>query len=170
VYRDIPGELRQMIEPVIEDHGCELVNATVAHRPTIVRVTVDTESGDGQVGVDVCARISRELGTHMDATDAIGETYRLEVSSPGLHRVLARPKDFTRACGSVVKLTTRTGIEGRRRFQGCLVSFDGNFAELDVDNSRVRIPFEEIERANTVYQFAAKDFDNRVVRPVSERL
>ena len=54
MYRDIPGELRQTIEPVIADHGCELVDATVAHRPTIVRITVDTESGDGQVGVDVC--------------------------------------------------------------------------------------------------------------------
>ena len=170
MYRDIPGELRQMIEPVIADHGCELVNATGTHRPTIVRIIVDTESGDGRVGVDVCASISRELGTPLDATGAIGETYRLEVSSPGLHRVLARPKDFARACGSIVKLTARTGIEGRRRFQGRLVSFDGGLAELDVDNARVRIPLGEIERANTVYQFAAKDFDNRVVRPVSERL
>ena len=169
MYRDIPGELREMIEPVIADHGCELVDATVTRRPTIVRITVDNESGDGRVGVDVCERISRELGTHFDASDAIGETYRLEISSPGLHRMLARPKDFARACGSIVKLTTRTGIEGRRRFQGCLLSFDGNFAELDVDSARVRIPFDEIERANTVYQFAATDFDNRVDGPVSER-
>ena len=55
MYRDIPGELRQLIEPVISDHGCELVDATVTHRPTTVRITVDNESGDGRVGVDVCA-------------------------------------------------------------------------------------------------------------------
>jgi len=168
VYRDISGELRQLIEPVISDHGCELVDATVTHRPTTVRITVDNESGDGRVGVDVCADISRELGTQLDAAEAIGESYRLEVSSPGLNRALAREKDFATACGSIVKLRTRTGIEGRRRFRGRLVAFASCLAELEVDGSLVRIPFDEIEMANTVYQFGSKDFDSRVVRPVSE--
>ena len=161
-------EVRSLLEPVVERLGYELVYVTLTGSKTrALRMFIDAPGG---ITVDDCERVSRRVSDVLEVDDMVDGEYSLEVSSPGLHRVLARPKDFTRACGSIVKLTTRTGIEGRRRFQGRLVSFDGSLAELDVDNSRVRIPFGEIERANTVYQFAAKDFDNRVVRPVSERL
>lgn len=162
MYRDIPGKLRQLIEPVLADHGCELVDATVTHRPMMVRITVDNESGDGCVGINLCAEISREVGTHLDAAEAIDGSYRLEVSSPGLNRVLAREKDFAAACGSTVKLRTRRPLDGRRRFHGRLVDFEGGLAQLEVDGSVVGIPFESIEKANTIYEFSSEDFDNRV--------
>ena len=67
--------------------------------------------------------MSREIDTQLDVADAIERSYRLEVSSPGLDRVLAREVDFTRACGSEVAIETRRPIEGRRRFRGRLDDF-----------------------------------------------
>ena len=81
MYRDIPTELRELIEPVVEAHGLELVDVDV-HRgraPWSLRVVVDTPAGDGRVPVERCAAVSRELGTHLDARDAIPVRYRLEV-------------------------------------------------------------------------------------------
>jgi ribosome maturation factor RimP len=71
MYRDIPSELRVLIEPVVGDHGLELVDVTL-HRgrsPWLLRVTVDTPEGDGRVPVGRCAELSRELGTQLDAAD-----------------------------------------------------------------------------------------------------
>ncbi len=163
VYGDIPEALRALIEPVVEDHGCELVDVEIqqGHGPGTVRITVDNAAGNGRVSVGRCAEMSREIETHLDAADAIAGRYRLEVSSPGLDRRLAREKDFVAARGLEVKLETRRPLDGRRRFRGRLLDFENGWAGLEVDGVRVEIPFEEIKRANTVYQFSRADFTGR---------
>ncbi len=149
-----------MIEPVVADAGCELVDVLVArgHVPWTLRVTVDTPQCDGRVLVDRCAAISREIGSQLDVADAIEAPYRLEVSSPGLDRLLAREKDFAAACGKEVKLKTRRPVGGRRRFKGRLLDFSGGMVLLKVDGQDFEIPFAQIERANSMYQFSRADF------------
>jgi ribosome maturation factor RimP len=160
VYCDIPPELRALIEPIVEDHGYELVDVEVrrGRPPWLVRITIDTRQGDGRVPIDRCADISREVGTQLDAEDAIERTYRLEVSSPGLNRVLARERDFAASCGCEVSLETRRPLAGRRRFRGRLESFDGAVARMLVDGSPFEIPFSEVARGHRIYDVTAADF------------
>ncbi len=162
MYRDIPEELRTLIEPVVEDAGLELVDVALSRGrpPLLLRVTIDTPQGDGRVPVDVCARVSREVETNLDAADAIRQRYRLEVSSPGLDRLLAREKDFEAACGSEVRLETRRPVDGRRRFRGRLLDFRHGTARLSVEGRDVHVPFEEVAKAHTVYEFSRADFAN----------
>ena len=87
--------------------------------------------------------------------------YRLEVTSPGLNRILAREKDFIAATGSQVRLQTRRPIESRKRFKGKLKSFENGIAHLEIDDEKqadVQIPFAEVEKANSIYQFSREDF------------
>ncbi len=160
MYRDIPQELRALIEPVVESHGLELVDVELnpGQSNSTLSVTVDTPQNDGRVVVDQCALVSRELESHLDAADPIPNRYRLEVSSPGLDRRLSREKDFESARGSVVKIETRHPLDGRRRFRGRLVDFAEGKARLVVDGREVAIPFEEVSRANAVYEFSSEDF------------
>jgi ribosome maturation factor RimP len=164
VYRDIPKELKALIEPLVEDANLELVDVLLSRGrpPWLLRVTIDTPLGDGRVPVEWCAEVSREIETHLDATDAIPAPYRLEVSSPGLDRPLAREKDFAAACGAEVRIETRRPLDGRRRFRGLLVSFEDDIATVSVDGRAVGIPFAEIAKANTIYQFTREDFARRV--------
>lgn len=166
MYRDIPEEMRALIEPIVDDHGLELVDVDLkrGRAPWTLRVIVDTPEGDGRVPVEQCARVSREIGSHLDAGDLIPVRYTLEVSSPGLDRVLAREKDFRAACGREVKLETRAPRDGRRRFRGRLVSFDDEVARLLVDGEEIEIAFAEVARANAVYEFTREDFAKRANR------
>lgn len=164
LYREIPAELRALIEPVVEDHGFELVDV---ERPRggaggggVLRVTIDTPVGDGRVPVDRCAEVSREIESNLDAAGTIPGRYRLEVSSPGLDRLLAREKDFEAAAQrrDEVRLETRRPLDGRRRFRGPLVGFSDGIVRIEVDGQEVRIPFAEVAKARTVYQFTRADF------------
>ena len=160
VYRDIPEELRVLIEPVVAEAGFELVDAQLARggRPWLLRVTIDTPQCDGRVSVDSCAAVSRELASQLDVADAIEANYRLEVSSPGLDRPLTRERDFASACDSEVRVETRRPIDGRKRFRGVLLRFERDVAAIEVDGREVEIAFADVSKANTVYQFSRADF------------
>lgn len=164
MYRDIPADLRGLVEPIALDHGYELVDAEVQRgRPGMLRITVDNPSGDGRVPVDSLAVLSREIETQLDAADWMEGSYRLELASPGLDRVLGREKDFEAACatGSEVKIRTRRSHDGRRRFTGVLVGFDEGTVRLRSDGEEFAIRFDDIEKANTVYKFTSADFKER---------
>ena len=163
IYRDIPEALREMVEPVVDEHGCELVDVEIARNrgEGLLRITVDSPLGDGRVPIERCVAISREVETLLDATDAMTGAYRLEVSSPGLDRLLGREKDFVAAVGEELKLRTRRPIEGRKRFRGRLRAVEhAPRATLrrEGDGESFAIPLDEVEKANTIYEFTRADF------------
>ena len=158
-----------MIEPVVDEHGCELVDVEVARNrgQGLLRITVDSPSSDGRVPIERCVAISREVETLLDAADAMTGAYQLEVSSPGLDRLLGREKDFVAAVGQQVKLRTRRPFsgdtsEGRKRFRGRLLAVDEArepaVLQMEVDGESFEIPFDEVEKANTIYEFTSADF------------
>ena len=163
MYRDIPANLLVLVEPIVADHGLELVDAEFAEGrgPAVVKVIVDTVAGDGRVPVGKCAEVAREIETCLDAESSLPEAYRLEVSSPGLDRRLARDKDFIAACGTEIKLETHRPWQGRRRFRGELLAFDAGQLRLQVDGAEVEIPFADVARANRVYEFSSADFGHK---------
>ncbi len=124
----------------------------------LLRITIDSPAGDGRVPIERCVEISREVETLLDAADAMPGAYRLEVSSPGLDRLLGREKDFTAAIGQEVKLRTRRPIEGRKRFRGRLRGLDDGVVRIEVDGEEALVPFDEVEKANTIYAFSSADF------------
>ena len=139
----------------------------------LLRIIVDNANGDGRVPIERCVSISREVETLLDASDAMPGAYRLEVSSPGLDRVLGREKDFERAVDHEIKLQTRRPIDGRRRYRGRLVSFESGVLKMRLEGvasrdatgrgtgdggNEVLIPIEEVEKANSIYEFTSADF------------
>ncbi len=149
MYNDIPGGLLNVIEAIAGAHALEIVDAQLhqGRGRGLVRVILDTPQGDGRVGVEECAAVSREIGHSLDAEDLMPGAYTLEVCSPGLDRTLGREKDFERVVGRRVEIETREPLSGRRRFRGELVSFDGSSAHVHTEAGAFAIPFKSIERA-----------------------
>lgn len=173
MYPDIPEELRILIEPIVEDAGFELVDIVQnrGRHPWMLRAVIDTPAGDGRVSVERCADVSREIETHLDATDVISAPYRLEVSSPGLDRTLAREKDFVAACGSQVRIETERPLDGRRRFRGRLTAFADGVARVEIDGREFEVPFAEVSQANMIYEFTREDFagSGTAMKPRNEK-
>ena len=131
----------------------------------MVRIIVDNPNGDGRVPIERCVAISREVETLLETADYMAGAYKLEVSSPGLDRVLGREKDFVTAIDREIKLRTRRPIEGRKRFRGRLDSIESGVLKMKVDGvvgvgdgDLVLIPIEEVEKANSIYEFTSADF------------
>ena len=150
-------ELLALLEPEVNTLGYELVDLEVrlGGRNGLVRLFIDGEDG---ITLDDCERVSNQVSALLDVEDPFPGHYVLEVSSPGLDRHLGREKDFAGAVGDEIKLETRRPLDGRRRFRGRLLAFDGVEAQLEVDGRPVSIPFADVAKANAVYEFSSADF------------
>ena len=157
MYWEIPQRLLGIVEPVARDHGLEIVDARVGRGGGRghLRIIVDREQGDGRVTVDACAAFSREVGRALDVAEWSSTPYMLEVTTPGLDRVLAREIDFQRAVGRRIHVETRRALGGRRRFRGELVEFVGGALHLQAGGATVQIPLDAVARANAVYTEAS---------------
>ena len=102
--------IEAVIQPVLRDHGLELVDLEWrAHGPRgVLRVFVDKLGGVALADIE---RVSREVGDTLDVADLISERYDLEVSSPGLDRPLRKDREFRWALGKRVRCWLADGEE-----------------------------------------------------------
>jgi ribosome maturation factor RimP len=106
----------QLIEDTVRGLGYQFVEANWA-AAGLLRVTIDRADGS-PVTVDDCERVSRQL---QYALEVDGLDYkRLEVSSPGLDRLLRTPEDMRRFAGQAVDVTLRLPFQGRKKYRGIL--------------------------------------------------
>lgn len=149
----IDRRLAEIISPVIEDLGFELVRIRLmSGKQTTLQILADRP--DGGIEVDDCAEISNAVSATLDVEDPILDAYTLEVSSPGIDRPLTRLKDFDAFEGYEAKLETTELIDGRRRFKGVLAGVeDGevlvNIAEGD-ETVTVGLRFDWLSEAKLV--------------------
>lgn len=112
-----------------------------------MRVFIDGADG---VGVDDCARVSRQISSALDVEDPISGEFTLEVSSPGIDRPLYSFDHYRRYVGFKIKIKLRVPFEGRKTFTGLLNGTDGDDVMLLIEDEEYILPFDSIERANLV--------------------
>jgi len=133
-------------EPVLNGLGFELVEVefVTGQGGGILRIYIDSPEG---IDVEDCGDVSHVISDLLDAEDPFPGRYSLEVSSPGVDRVLRTPEHFARFVDNRVKVELAVPREGRKRYTGVLRRTDGESIELDVDNFSVSIRLAEISRA-----------------------
>jgi ribosome maturation factor RimP len=111
--------LQDMIEPVVEKAGYELVRVmTTGQVNQTLQVMIDVADHSRDITVEDCATVSRAVSDVLDEKDPIKDKYSLEVSSPGVDRPLTKPEHFERYVGYEIKLETEEKVENRKRFKG----------------------------------------------------
>lgn len=139
-------QLRELLAPVVAGVGYQLWELEYMPRSGggLLRLYIDSANG---ISLDDCERVSRAVSETLDATDPIPGHYTLEVSSPGLDRVLRTREHFERFAGERVKLEMMQPIEGRKRFAGRLLGVGASDITLELESGRISLPIEDIHRA-----------------------
>lgn len=145
----IDRRLAEVISPVIEDLGFELVRVRYQGGKT-PSVQIMADKPDGGIEVDDCAKISTAVSAHLDVEDPIEEAYNLEVSSPGIDRPLTRLKDFEMWQGYTAKIETENMIDGRRRFKGELAGVEGSEVLIEIEEGTIGLQFDWLSDAKLV--------------------
>lgn len=141
------ADVGQVLETTVTGLGFELVDFEFS-RGGFVRVFIDRPAGQGGIRVEDCEAVTRQLQRVLPVEGIDYE--RLEVSSPGLDRVLKKPADFRRFLGEKAEVRLRLALEGRRRFTGVLKSASDEAVELDVEGQMHVFPFTNVDKARLV--------------------
>ena len=144
-------DLAGALSPVLEARGLDLVDVEI--QGAQLTVFVDREGG---VGLDELGEATRDVSAELDRIDPMAGRYTLSVSSPGLERRLRTPAHFARAVGETISVRVDAGTEEVRRITGTLASADESGCTLigpDVPGGEVRIDYDRIERARTVFEW-----------------
>ena len=148
-----PLHIGNMLEPGIRSLGYELVGVefqTGGKGGGLLRIYIDSEKG---ISAEDCQKVSYQVSGLLDVEDPIPGHYTLEVSSPGLDRLLFRAEDFDRFAGQLVKLRLAYPVEGQRKFKGRLVGMRGENVVIDGDEMEISLPFDQIEQARLVPEY-----------------
>ena len=138
-------DIGQLLDTTVTGLGYELVACERSGKSGLLRIFVDKPGG---IGVDDCARISRHLSQVL-AVEGVNFD-RLEVSSPGLDRVLRKEQDFVRFAGEKARVRLRVALDGQRNFTGILRAVNDGKLELEVDGRLLAFELGNLEKARLV--------------------
>ena len=147
------AKIEERVEEIVRDllpvqPELELVDVEyVRERDWYLRVYIDKEGG---IDIEDCRMLSEHLEEVLDREDFISDAYILEVSSPGLDRVLRKARDFEREHGKRVDVALYAPLDGKKNLTGVLTGYDGNVLILDDD---VRIPMEQVSQVRLHIDF-----------------
>ena len=145
-------QLIELLQPVVADLGYELWELEYAARSGggLLRLYIDAPDG---ISVEDCERVSRAVSQKMDEADPIAAQYTLEVSSPGLDRVLRTQAHFARFTGEPVEVEMMQKLNGRKRFAGRLTNVTEGAITLEMEGGAVSLPLDAIHKARLAPQF-----------------
>ena len=142
-------DLRNLLDSTLAGMGYELVDFERSGKGKMLRVFIDKPvDKQGGITVEDCAKVSNHLSRVFAVEDVSYE--RLEVSSPGLDRVLSKEQDFVRFAGHRARLKLRVPVEGQRNFVGVLREARAGKIELDVDGKVISIDLSNLDKARLV--------------------
>ena len=157
------ADVEAVVRPVLAANGLELFDLSLrAERGGwIMRVVIDAPAvrdATGGVTVDECANVSRDVSTALDEADPVPHAYVLEVSSPGVERVLRGSADYLRFEGKSAKVTLTEPREGIGTVaRGVLAGVrDDNLMLMRGEGDVVALPFGSIRRAQLVFELVAQ--------------
>lgn len=138
-------DFARLLDTTVSGLGYELVEWERSGKGNLLRLFVDKTGG---INVDDCAQISQHLSRVL-AVEGVNYE-RLEVSSPGLDRILRTARDFERFAGEKVRVKLRIMQNGQRYFTGILRTVNDGKLGLDVDGTLFEFELGGVEKTRLV--------------------
>ena len=143
------ADLYGLIDKTVTQLGYEMTDLEVSNRGKLLRLFIDKPEG---INIDDCVLVSNQLGNVLAVENDI-DYDRLEVSSPGLDRVLKRESDFIRFIDARASVKVRMPIEGRKNFIGLLKGVEEGDLFIDVEGVIFKIALTNIDKARLAPEF-----------------
>ena len=115
-----------------------------------LRIYIDKKEG---IGLEDCEKVSNDVNDVLDKANYIKEQYFLEVSSPGIERILRKDTHLEQNIGAEVEIKLFKPIEKQKAFEGKLLKFDKEKIYIDIGTKEIEIERKDIAQIKTKYSW-----------------
>lgn len=149
------SKISTLIEPILEDSGFLLVQLKKNDYEQALQIFI--EKVNGQLTISDCSKTTKEILQILENDKLMPENYRVEVSSPGIDRVLVRAKDFEDNIGNEIKIELKEKTANRKNIKGEISSFLGDSLTLKLKkneknfNDEITVSLMNISKAKLVF-------------------
>ena len=149
---NIETKVEELLKSVIENIGYELYDVKYEKegKDYYLRIIIDKEEG---IDINDCEKVNNAINDILDEADYIKEQYFLEVSSPGLERILRKDKHFEKQIGKEISLKLFKPINKQKELNGILIEYNKNELTIKVDDTTLNINLKDIAIAKTVFNW-----------------
>lgn len=149
---NIETKVENLLKDVIQNLGYELYDVIYAKeaKDFYLRIIIDKETG---IDLNDCEKVNDAINDILDEADYIKDQYFLEVSSPGVERVLRKPKHFQSQVGNEILVKLFKPLEKQKEFTGILKSYSEEELILTQDDKEIKIEVKNIALARTVFDW-----------------
>lgn len=141
--------LTLLILPIVEGLGLKLYHLQYVKESSEYYLRIFIE-GESPITLEDCEKVSRAVSEVLDIEDPIEEAFYLEVSSPGIDRILFTHKHLKDAISEKVNVKIDGTYQSKRQFCGILKGFNDDFVTLRVSDKDIEIPKGKIKIINVV--------------------
>lgn len=145
----IAPQIQEKLEQYIQSCGCELygIELVKEFNQDVLRVSICSKEG---VNLDKCQEVSNLISPFLDVEDPISSKYNLEVSSPGVERILKNPRHFSLSLGEEVqvKMMDKTTLEGVLKS-----SDEEGFVLQDSNGQECKISYTQTKKVKTIFRW-----------------
>lgn len=148
---NIEEKVNDLLKEKINALGYDLydVEYVKVGKDFFLRIYIDNEKG---IDLNDCEKVSNEINSILDEADLIKDQYFLEVSSPGIERVLRKDEHLKANIGKNIEVRLFKPIEKQKQYIGELVGFNDEFIDVKIENI-ISIDRRNIAQIKTVYDW-----------------
>lgn len=146
----IEEKVESLVKKPIEEIGYELYDVEYSKegKDYFLRIFIDKDSG---IDLNDCEKVNDAISDVLDEANYIKEQYFLEVSSPGIERVLRKDKHLEQNIGEEISIKLfKKDENGLKEYQGILKNFDNDFIKLE---ENIKIERKNISQIKKVYNW-----------------
>ena len=149
---NIEKKVENLIESKIIDIGYELYDIEYVKegKDYYLRIYIDNKDG---ITLDDCEKVSDSISDILDKEDLIKEQYFLEISSPGIERVLKKDKHLENNIGTNVQVKLFNNLNGKKIIEGVLTNFNKNEIEIKKNEEQIAIERKNIAQIKTIFNW-----------------
>ena len=149
----IEEKIEELVKDRIENIGYELYDVLYLKEGTskILRIVIDNEKG---ISIDDCEKVNNEIKDIIDKADLIEEQYFLEVSSPGIERLLRKDWQLKKFIGEEVEIKLfKKDDTGKKSHIGNLINVLDDVLEIETnENRKLKLDRKSISQVKTIYK------------------
>ena len=149
---NIEAKVEKKLKPIIENLGYSLYDVLYEKegKDYYLRIIIDKQ---GTIDIKDCEIVNDAINDVLDEEDYIKQQYYLEVSSPGLERVLRKKEHFLKQIGNEIMVKLFKPIDKEKELKGTLKEYNDNELILTQENKEIRIDIKNIALAKTIYEW-----------------